>query len=46
MDHWQNDTFRYKYNDGYGNLVQLFLASPDSISEMQINRANSFKRVH
>jgi CubicO group peptidase (beta-lactamase class C family) len=46
LDHWQNDTFRYKYNDGYGNLVQFFLASPDSISEMQINRANSFKRVH
>ena len=46
LDHWQNDTFRYKYNDGYGNLVQFFLDSPDSISEVQINRANSFKRVH
>jgi len=45
LDHWQNDTFRYKYSDGYGNLVQFFLASPDSVSEVQINRANSFKRV-
>jgi len=46
LDHWQNDTFRYKYDDGYGNIVQFFLDSPDSVSEMRINRANSFKRVH
>jgi hypothetical protein len=45
LDHWQNDTFRYKCKDGHGN-VQFFLASPDSISEVLINRANSFKRVY